>query len=101
MIRVHRAHPEETARVLAFYRAEGCRAALQSLDTPVITEAVCIPYRRLRDFYSQIGFLEIDPTQAPPFLQDPELPAATAFFPRAVLYTGGGKGKNRPFPSKL
>jgi hypothetical protein len=33
-------------------------------------ECYCIAYRNLRSFYAEIGFIEIDPAIAPPFLAE-------------------------------
>ena len=54
------------------YQRQGIGTRLLYNLIPVIgdRECFCLPYRYLRSFYGQIGFVEIDPAAAPPFLAE-------------------------------
>lgn len=53
-------------------RRQGIGTQLLRALIPVIgdRECFCIAYRYLRSFYAEIGFAEIDPAVAPPFLAE-------------------------------
>lgn len=59
-------------RVVEGLQRQGIGTQLLHALTPVIgdRECFCIAYRYLRSFYGQIGFVEIDPAAAPPFLAE-------------------------------
>jgi GNAT superfamily N-acetyltransferase len=58
-------------RVAASHRRQGIGTQLLGAAAPVIggRECFCIPHRYLILFYNQIGFVEIEPAQAPEFLR--------------------------------
>ncbi|MBN1312754.1 MAG: GNAT family N-acetyltransferase [Anaerolineae bacterium] len=68
-------------RVREEYQRQGIGTQLLRALVPVIRgrECFCIPHRYLRSFYGQIGFVEVDPAAAPPFLAE-----------RHVEYRSGG-----------
>ena len=53
-------------------RRQGIGTRMLRAAEPLIGGRVCfcIPYSHLRAFYGQVGFVEIDPTEAPPFLRE-------------------------------
>jgi N-acetylglutamate synthase-like GNAT family acetyltransferase len=59
-------------RVKEGYQRQGVGTQLLRALVPVIRgrECFCIPYRYLRSFLGQIGFVEVDPVAAPPFLAE-------------------------------
>lgn len=59
-------------RIKAGLQGQGIGSQLLRALIPVIgdRECFCIAYRYLRSFYAQIGFVEIDPAVAPPFLAE-------------------------------
>jgi N-acetylglutamate synthase-like GNAT family acetyltransferase len=59
-------------RVCEDMRGQGIGTRLLQAVEPVIgaRECFCIPHRYLRSFYGRIGFVEIEPTEAPPFLRE-------------------------------
>jgi N-acetylglutamate synthase-like GNAT family acetyltransferase len=58
-------------RVRADMRRQGIGTRLLGAVQPVIgeRESFCIPHCYLREFYGRIGFVEIEASQAPPFLR--------------------------------
>jgi N-acetylglutamate synthase-like GNAT family acetyltransferase len=59
-------------RVREHMRRQGIGTRLLHAVESVIggRECFCIPHRYLRSFYGQIGFVEIEPTEAPEFLRE-------------------------------
>jgi N-acetylglutamate synthase-like GNAT family acetyltransferase len=59
-------------RVCEGMRRQGIGTRLLQAVEPVIggRECFCIAHRYLRSFYGRIGFVEIEPTEAPPFLRE-------------------------------
>jgi GNAT superfamily N-acetyltransferase len=59
-------------RVTEGFQRQGIGTQLLHALLPVIgdRECFCIAYRYLRSLYGQIGFVEIDPAIAPPFLAE-------------------------------
>ena len=59
-------------RVREDLRRQGIGTRMLHAAVPIIGERVCfcIPFRHLREFYGQIGFVEIPPDEAPPFLRE-------------------------------
>jgi N-acetylglutamate synthase-like GNAT family acetyltransferase len=59
-------------RVAAEMRRQGIGAQLLHAAVPVIggRECFCVPLSHLVGFYGQIGFVEIEPENAPGFLQE-------------------------------
>ena len=59
-------------RVAAEMRRQGIGAQLLHAAAPVIggRECFCVPLRHLVGFYGQIGFVEIEPENAPKFLRE-------------------------------
>lgn len=59
-------------RIREDVRRQGIGTRMLRASVPIIGErdCFCIPYRHLCDFYGQIGFLEIDHAEAPPFLHE-------------------------------
>jgi GNAT superfamily N-acetyltransferase len=59
-------------RVCEHMRRQGIGTRLLHAVEPVIggRGCFCIPHRYLRSFYGQIGFVEIEPSEAPDFLRE-------------------------------